>query len=108
MAVNIRPRRDSGCDLQHNYPSVQHCPALRVLAEKIKKIKIIVDKLSRIGDNKSMLKIRNKAYKANRNPKYSEIILFNTWAILLFWTRRGKFVHLFPKVKVGQSTGILA
>ena len=55
-----------------------------------------------------MLKIRNKAYKANRNPKCSEIILFNTWAILLFWTRRGKFVHLFPKVKVGRSEGILA
>ena len=54
-----------------------------------------------------MLKIRNKAYKANRNPKYSEIILFNTWAILLFWTRRGKF-HQFPKVRVGRSEGILA
>jgi hypothetical protein len=55
-----------------------------------------------------MLKINSLPYKANKNPKYSEIILFNTWAILLFWTRRGKFIHLFPKVKVGQSEGILA
>ena len=55
-----------------------------------------------------MLEIRNKAYKANRNPKYSEIILFNTWAILLFWTRRGKFIHRIPKMKIGRSSGILA
>jgi len=55
-----------------------------------------------------MLKIRSLPYKANRNPKYKEIILFNTWCILLMWTRRGKIAHLFPKVKVGKSTGILA
>jgi len=60
-----------------------------------------------MGDNNSMFKIRNKARKPNRNPKYSEIILFNTWCILLFWTRRGKIVHLFPKVKIAKGTGIL-
>jgi hypothetical protein len=86
---------------------MQHCPALRVLTKKIKKIKLIVDKTSTIGDNESMLKIRNKAYKANRNPKCSEIILFNTWAILLFWKRRGKYAQMIPKLKFGRSTGIL-
>ena len=54
-----------------------------------------------------MLKISSLKRKANRNPKCMEIILFNTWCIFLFWTRRGKF-HQFPKMKIGQSSGILA
>jgi hypothetical protein len=54
-----------------------------------------------------MLKISSLKHKANRNPKCMEIILFNTWCIFLFWTRRGKF-HQLPKIKIGQSSGILA